>query len=144
VLIAIGINSSISKSPSSVSGGDRTPLPGYTPSPAGRGSVSNTESFVLSENVEYKFSGTIGAKNLKFTISLTRKGTQLTGTAETPRSWDKLVGTLDSDGYFNLDGYERGDDDKKTGQYTGQISANGTMTGRWSDGIGGSDFTVYK
>lgn len=144
VLIVAGITSSINRNSSSTSTGDRTPLPAYTPSATNRNSSSNAAPMILPENVEQTYTGTIGAKRQTFSISLIRSGTQITGRAETPRSWDKLVGTIDSNGSFDLSGYERGDMEMNTGQYTGQVLGSGTITGRWSDGIKGSDFTAYK
>lgn len=146
ILIVVGIRRSSGDSPSA---GRSTPSPiptnsrsSVTTSPANTNASIN--SFPLGENVEQKYSGTIGTKRQKFSIALTRSGTQLTGTAETPKSWDKLVGTIDTDGYFDLKGYERGDMDMNTGDYTGQISSSGTISGRWSNGTSASDFTATR
>jgi hypothetical protein len=146
VLIAVGIRSSIEGGPSA---GHSTPspIPVDSRSPATTTTATTNasiNSFPLIENVEQKYSGTIGTRRQKFSIALTRIGTQLTGTAETPKSWDKLVGTIDNDGYFDLKGYERGDMDMNTGDYTGQISSSGTISGRWSNGTTGSDFTASR
>ncbi len=71
----------------------------------------------------------------QLTMTLSRDGEKLTGRAETDKSWDKLDGTIDDDGTFRLDGLESGT--AFTGNWSGRISADGTISGTWNRSGGG-------
>lgn len=108
---------------SSAPGSTTTPYPAKT---------SNSSSASLPESFSNDYTGTIGGKS--FTMSLTRSGTSLKGTASTHRT-DHLYGTIESDGTFKLKGYEN--DDKFTGNYNGRVYADGSISGTWTNTQGG-------
>lgn len=97
----------------------------------------------LSEGVERSFSGTYVQSGMSVTLSLTRKGANLEGMAETDGSWDKLTGIIDSAGNFDLEGWEGGTD--FTGRYVGQFVSNSEISGSWTlpDGTKERRFRVY-
>jgi hypothetical protein len=125
----------------------RSPLPMNTPTPANRASSTNSNSALPDTFDDRAYEGTIGSKDRSFSITLTKNGSELTGTASTIGNWDKIVGTIDSSGHFDVSGYEKGDMGKNKGKYTGQITTDGTViTGKWSNmtDTKESDFTVYE
>ena len=101
---------------------------------------SSSATLPSSFNREYK--GTIGGKT--FSMSLVRNESELKGSASTNRNSDTLSGTIDSDGEFNLDGYEDGQN--YTGIYSGRIYNDGTISGKWAkpNGTRAVAFTVTQ
>ena len=92
---------------------------------------SNTASpnSSLSTSFSRDYTGKIGKKDFTITMSLTRDGSRLTGTASTSKT-DYLYGTIESDGSFTLDGKEN--DIKLTGKYIGRIYSDGSIRGTWT------------
>jgi hypothetical protein len=122
-------------------------LPVNTPTPVNRGPSTNSNSGLPSTFDERAYKGTISSKSTSFSMTLTKNGSELTGTATTPGNWDTLEGTIDSSGHFEVSGYEKGDMGKNKGKYIGQITSEGkTITGKWSNmtDTKESDFTVYE
>lgn len=76
-------------------------------------------------------------KTLSLTLSLTRNGQSLSGSAETDNDWDKLSGTVRPDGTFYLKGYNP-KFGRVTGIWAGKISENGQVSGVWTSTIDGS------
>jgi ribosomal protein L40E len=95
---------------------------------SGSASNSSTMNTSLSNSFQRDYQGTINGQSLS--VSLVRAGRDLRGTASTSRSTDTLSGTIETDGRFKLDGYENGT--RLTGIYTGQVHADGTVTGSWT------------
>jgi predicted amidophosphoribosyltransferase len=108
---------------SSSTPGSTTPYPTKT---------GNSASTSLPDSFNNEYTGTIGGKG--FTMSLTRNGTSLKGTASTYKT-DHLYGTIESDGSFKLKGYEN--DDKFTGNYNGRVYSDGSISGTWTNPQGG-------
>jgi hypothetical protein len=67
-------------------------------------------------------------------MKLKKNGTGLKGQAVTPKNWDKLLGTVNPDGSFFLEAYEKGKNHK--GNYTGRFTSDRTIEGSWSS-VGG-------
>ena len=124
---------SISTNTSSTANG--TPDFGFpNPSPSPSRSVENQPSPItrnpLSESFQRDYQGSTGhGRSLKF--SLERSGSTLGGTASSNGGWDRLSGTIDTNGHFTLRGYETGSD-RVTGIYEGRIHADGTISGNWT------------
>ncbi len=100
---------------------------------------SRTTTVSLPDSFERTYRGTIAGQT--FSMTLTKSYRDLRGTASTSRSSDTLSGSIDSDGRFRLDGYENGV--RFTGIYTGQINANGTITGYWTTPAGTKETSFY-
>ncbi len=84
----------------------------------------------LPDSFQHSYQGTFGSKNtVSFSLTLTRSGRDLKGTASSGRKTDTLSGTIESYGRFRLDGYENGT--TFTGIYSGQIYTDGTINGSW-------------
>jgi uncharacterized OB-fold protein len=111
------------------------PTPGYSPSP------NSTSSASLPNYFQKNYQGTIGGRS--FSMSLTRSGSDLKGTAATSRS-DTIEGTIDSEGSFTLKGYENGT--RLTGNYNGRIYTDGTIRGTWTNlqGAQGTSFSLSE
>lgn len=125
----------------------RSPLPGNTATPANRASSTNSNSGLPNTFNERAYEGSIGTRDQFFSMTLTKNGSDLSGTATTTGNWDTLQGTIDSSGSFEVSGYEKGDPGRNKGKYTGHITTDGTMiTGKWSNmaNTRESDFTVYE
>lgn len=81
----------------------------------------------LPQTFSRKYGGLINGKRL--TLNLNRKGSELSGTAETT-SYDTLSGTISDDGAFRANAYENGD--RLTGIFTGKIYDDGSISGNWT------------
>jgi hypothetical protein len=89
----------------------------------------------LSDSFQHSYQGHMG-KEFSLTATLSRSGDSLSGRASTSgrlgSSWDRLEGTIDSNGHFTLVGYERGGSNI-TGDYEGWVrgrSVSGNYTSR--------------
>ena len=99
----------------------------------------------LPDSFQRSYQGTIGSKStLSFSMSLTRSGRDLRGTASTGSKTDTLSGTIETDGRFRLEGYENGN--TFSGIYSGQIYSDGTINGSWVNprGRGESQFSLRQ
>ena len=86
-------------------------------------------NFGLPDQFSNSYRGTIGKKG--FWMTLVRSGDRLEGTASTQNQTDTLLGTIGKDGHFEAEGCERGGQCRSV--YIGQVNANGTVTGHWTD-----------
>jgi len=95
----------------------------------------------LPARFQRNYTGTIVGKSLF--MSLTRDGSDLRGEASTTRI-DKLYGTIDDEGNFDLDGHEN--DSKLTGHYKGRIYGDGSISGEWTkpDGTHPTMFSLQQ
>ncbi len=75
-----------------------------------------------------------GYSNVPLTLSLTRNGDSLTGTARTPGDIDYLDGEIDTDGNFNLAGDNQGYG--ITGYWRGRVNSDGSIKGVWTANSG--------
>ncbi len=98
----------------------------------------------LSTSFSTDYTGTIGKNNLSISMSLTRNGNNLNGTASTGKT-DTLFGTIDNNGNFTLTGYENGGN-IKSGIYKGKIYNDGSISGTWTNPQGGqsSSFSLSE
>lgn len=117
------------------------PKPSPTPNPSIGGNPSPTinSSPELPASFSRSYQGTIGG--MDFSMSLNRNGSKLEGKASTESSWDKLSGTIESNGEFTVKGLEFGS--KYTGIYKGTIYSNGTISGTWTRPDGTSETSFY-
>jgi hypothetical protein len=93
--------------------------------------ASPTPNPNLPSSFERDYTGTTNKGKL-INMTLFRDGENLKGTAETDNHIDTLSGTIDENGRFELRGYEDGT--RYTGNYSGTIFSDGTITGTWTDG----------
>lgn len=98
--------------------GSKTPSVDTTPTPL----VPS-----LPNSFSRDYYGTIGGTRLH--LRLNKFGQRLTGTATTDSNFDTLVGTIDTDGNFRLEGRENSD--RVTGLYRGRLNIDGTITGAY-------------
>lgn len=89
----------------------------------------------LPDSFQHDYQGTMG-RGFSLSVTLTRSGSTLSGRASTSgstgSSWDRLEGSIETDGHFTLVGYERGGG-SITGDYEGWIrdrTVNGSYTSR--------------
>lgn len=87
------------------------------------------------------YRGTIG-KGTGLLFALEKSGSTLEGRAETSGSWDQLRGTIQSDGSFKLDGFERGG--RLTGVYRGRILPDGSVRGGTYASTEGKGRTTFQ
>lgn len=128
-IIIIGIKSRINSSDSySTPSPSRSSTPSYTPTPYPTNSSTSSSSSTTTT-----YTGKSGRVDM--TMTLTRDGSRLTGTAVTAAHTDYLYGTIDSDGAFTLDGKE--EDVQITGYYRGRINTDGSVSGTWTPKNGG-------
>jgi len=107
--------------------------PTYSATPYSTNSSTNIFSNTsLPDSFSKDYTGTIGTQS--FSMRLERDGSDLKGTASTSKT-DHLYGTIDTDGSFTLKGYEN--DNKLTGNYSGRIYSDGSISGTWTNLQGG-------
>ncbi len=119
------------------------PSPNNTPSPSPTKSTPKPEKSLSPDDeseedriedvptLPYKFEKVYrGHSNVPLTMSLTKKGSSLSGTAETPGDFDYLEGSIDSDGSFDMAGNNQGNG--VTGHWRGQINPDGSIRGVWT------------
>lgn len=97
----------------------------------------------LPSTFNRKYEGKINGDNY-FSLNLIKNGSKLEGKAETGTSWDTLSGTIDTDGSFEVEAFQRGNKQKHTGNYRGTIYDRSISGGTWSrpDGTGETSFNV--
>jgi hypothetical protein len=136
ILLCAVIQGVMNKNRSTSSSTTSTPSSSYSPGPTSTPYSPSGTSLPNSFQKEYR--GTINGVGI--TMSLTRNGSELKGTARTS-SVDTLEGTIGSDGTFSLKGFQSGS--KYTGNYTGRINSDGTITGSWRKLYGSKDYDFY-
>jgi len=88
----------------------------------------------LPNAFDRQYTGTIGAQGLS--MNLKREGGTLTGSAVTSKT-DTLSGTIQDNGDFSADAYPVGK--AATGIFSGHISEDGSIKGKWTDRQGGKE-----
>jgi hypothetical protein len=98
----------------------------------------------LEKSFDYVYSGNYVVTGISLTMTLKRSGDSLTGTASTPTKTDTVEGKIDDNGAFKLSGWENGT--RYTGIYSGNISADGKITGQWTktDGSAATAFSLSR
>jgi hypothetical protein len=111
------------------------------PPDAGRKTPTPTPNIAV-EDFDRSYTGDAGGARL--TMSLKKSGHNLSGRADTEVTWDNLSGSIESDGSFHLNGYERGG--PMTGIWSGRIYGDGTITGNWTrpDGTKPRPFSLMQ
>ncbi len=141
ILLCAVIQGVINKNRSGGGGSSTTPSSTSSYSTPGSTSPSSSSSPSLPDYFQKDYQGTIGGRS--FSMSLTRSGNSLKGTASTTRA-DTVEGTIDSDGSFSLKGYENGN--RLTGYYNGRIYPSGSISGNWTNlqGEKGTSFSLSE
>ncbi len=103
------------------------------------GNTNKSSNSSLASSFDKSYSGNIGGKS--FSLSLTKSGRNLSGSASTGNGNDDVSGTIEDDGSFNLKGYENGS--YFTGIYKGRINSDGSINGTWTNTNGGQGRSFY-
>ncbi len=103
-------------------------------------SNNSTTSTTGSTSITSNYRGTIGAKSVSISMTLTREGSSLKGTASTSKT-DFLRGTVENNGDFVLNAYSA--DNIQTGIYRGRINSDGSIGGTWTNPNGGQGTPFY-
>lgn len=138
IIIAI-IASNTSKSSSSSYNSNSTSYGSNSSSTSSSSNSSSSTTVSLPYSFHREYEGTINGQD--FSMTLDKSGRSLTGTASTSTNTDDLRGTIETDGRFRADGYESGA--KMTGKYSGQIYADGSITGSWTTTRGTLETSFY-
>ena len=101
---------------------------------------NSTTSTTTSTTSSNNYRGTIGAKSVSISMTLTREGSSFTGKASTNQT-DFLRGTIENNGNFVLNAYSS--DNIQTGIYRGRINSDGSISGTWTNPNGGQGASFY-